>query len=279
MVQSSYSYEHLKDTVDPTCCQGPGGPVLVTPLNRGYHIPVPLRNYRMGRVARPIHTPCPPGMLSPRPLLSDFNCCLRQSGRVGLPKGSLFYEPSSIAWGASGVKLPGSRFSIDRLQNPGYKISNAHRKRLMTLPCPCARLRRGRDFRRRGRVTPVGSVARNAVDFLGVGPRFGGKRPIPQEVQMRRILALTLLVLLAAGFASQLRADPLRWQCPRCQQYNTWSRHFCDECTEAFLVECWSEGGARPPDSAPCPQCSTMWAADWVECHSDICWTLGPFWP
>jgi hypothetical protein len=95
---------------------------------------------------------------------------------------------------------------------------------------------------------------------------------------MQRILTLALLVLLAAGLAFQLRADPLRWQCTRCQQYDTWSEHFCDQ-HEWFEVECWSEGGAPPPDSAPCPQCSLMYPALCVKCHSDICWTLGPFWP
>jgi hypothetical protein len=94
---------------------------------------------------------------------------------------------------------------------------------------------------------------------------------------MRRMLALTLLVLLAAGLAFQLRADPLRWQCPRCQGYNTWSVHHCPYDGE-FEAECWSEEANPPPDPAPCPECSLMCAADWAECHSDICWTLGPFW-
>jgi hypothetical protein len=95
---------------------------------------------------------------------------------------------------------------------------------------------------------------------------------------MKRMLALTMLVLFAMGLAFQLRADPQRWQCPNCDLYNTWSRHDCPY-HDYFWYPCSSEGANPPPQDAPCPICSLVVTPDLAKCFNFDCWTAAPLWP
>ena len=70
---------------------------------------------------------------------------------------------------------------------------------------------------------------------------------------MRRVLTLSILVLLAMGFASQLRAD-YRVACPVCT-YNTHTTAWyeCPGCEYIWGEDAYSTTGYVPPRDSECP--------------------------
>ncbi len=77
---------------------------------------------------------------------------------------------------------------------------------------------------------------------------------------MKRMLCLTVLVLLALGFATQLGAYE-RIECTICHGLDTWTNYVHVGCPVGppwpdWDEECESEDGLLPPRTTQCPYCS-----------------------
>jgi RNA polymerase subunit RPABC4/transcription elongation factor Spt4 len=96
---------------------------------------------------------------------------------------------------------------------------------------------------------------------------------------MQRTLALSLLVLLALGFASQIRAEYIT--CPNCESNeHTWTHYFHYECPygghQGWDERAESPTGNPPPVQRNCPDCG--WLVDGEYCYCNVC-PVSQFWP
>jgi hypothetical protein len=98
-----------------------------------------------------------------------------------------------------------------------------------------------------------------------------------KEAQMRHTLALTILALLALGFASQAQAQQ-RIACYKCQGLDTWAHYYCDVCpypgTE-WNSEAYSDNGLCPPYDEECPVCHYETWASYCWCKDCV---VSKFW-